>query len=159
MTAVGERRIINGTIHRPCLELTGTQSMHATPCDVDVIGMDVTPVPDPIVFDRSDDRRAYSHVRIENDVALVRHRKDKAFNQFDGELTRMNRLFDMVILDVWENPNVAGVFSKRIAGKLSDLRTFEIFLVGIFRWYANRIEMKRVVIRLGEPKDRLVSSR
>ena len=42
----------------------------------------------------------------------------------------------MVELDVWNDPDVARIFSKRITGELTALRALEIFLVRILRRYA-----------------------
>src|SRR5687767_10025740 len=65
---------------------------------------------------------------------------------------------DVIILHVRKNPNVAGILAERIAGQLTDLWSFEMFLIWIFGRHANRIEVEGVVLRFCEPKNGLVSS-
>jgi hypothetical protein len=60
----------------------------------------------------SDDRdRPCAHIRIEDDVSLLRYRENYARNQILGELTRMDGLLLVIVLDVSKDPDVAGVLS------------------------------------------------
>jgi hypothetical protein len=62
----------------------------------------------------SDDRRANTQKRIQHPVILSRHREHKSFSQFNRKLTRVLGLLYVVTLHVWEDPNVAWIFAKRI---------------------------------------------
>lgn len=100
--------------------------------DIHVFWNDVASVANPIVLNRSDHRRAYPHVRVEYFAAGLGKREDQSLYQFDWKLAWMNGLFDMIIFDIRENPDVARVFAQRIARELTSFWTFEIFLPKIF---------------------------
>src|SRR5688500_14485441 len=71
----------------------------------------------------------------------------------------MNGLFDMVVFDVGNHPNVTRIFAKRISGELSRTWPFEILLAGIICWHPYRVEVEGVIVRFCEPQDRLVAAR
>lgn len=54
---------------------------------------------------------------------------------------------------------VTSIRHKRVTRILADFRTFEILLPGVFLWYANRIKIKDVIVRLCEPDDGFVPTR
>lgn len=121
----------------------------------DVPRNDVATISHPAVLDCSHYAAADSHVGVEYFVAGVGQGKDQPLDQFHGKLTRMIGLLDVVIFDVRENPNVAGILSQRITRELAGLRSLEVLFTRIFRWNANGVQIELVVI-LGEPKDCLM---
>lgn len=104
--------------------------MHPLPSRLDVGRLDVAAVAAAAVLDRRDDARSNAHIRVEDVVALPRHRQHQTFDELDRELARVDRLFDMVVLDVGNDPDVARVLAKRVAGELAGLGAFEILLPG-----------------------------
>lgn len=65
-------------------------------------------------------------------------------------------LLDMIVFDVGNNPHISGVFPARISRDLAPLRTLKILLVWVFLRNADRIDIKNVLITLGEPEDCLI---
>lgn len=55
-------------------------------------------------------------------------------------------------------PNIRRILARRITGKLAAVRSFEVLLVRIFRWYPHWVEIESVVVSR-EPQDRLVAAR
>jgi hypothetical protein len=70
----------------------------------------------------------------------------------------VNRLLDVVVLSVWNDPNIARVLPKGIAGELANSRPFERPLKGVLLGYANGVQIERVGVTLCEPEGCLVSS-
>ena len=124
--------------------------------EVYVFGDDVASVGCAAVHESGDDRGSNSHVRIEHGVAFVGHGEDETLDQFDGELTRVYRLFGVVVLDVWKLPYVAWVLALWIAGQLADVWPLEVALTGILRRNADRVEVPGIVVALRPPVDRFV---
>src|SRR5262245_44109327 len=71
----------------------------------------------------------------------------------------MDGLFDVVRLDVGENPNVSRIFPQRVASVLSDSAPLPRPLSRILLGHSDSIQAKRIVVALGEPQDHLVASR
>ncbi len=63
----------------------------------------------------------------------------------------------MVVFDIWNYPEVAGVLAHGIAGILSGLGAFEVFLAGILLRYANGVKIEIILVTLCEPEDCLVT--
>ncbi len=76
---------------------------------------DVATVADPTVFEGCDNCGADAHVGVKNCIALVGHGKNQPFHKRDRELARVDCLFRVVTLDVWELPNVAQALPPWVA--------------------------------------------
>lgn len=92
-------------------------------------------------------------------VVAIGQRQNQTFDKLDRKLARVLGLLDVIILHVRENPYVAGILAERVSGKLPDLGSLEVLLVGIFGWDPDRVQIECVVLGLGEPQDRFVSAR
>lgn len=103
------------------------------------------------MLDGANDRRADTHIRVEDFVGTVCQRKNKSLHKFNRKLARVLRLLDVVILYIWKYPNIARILPKGISRKLSDFRPLEVLLVWIFRWHPDGIEIECVVFRFCEP--------
>src|SRR5438552_16380804 len=68
----------------------------------------------------------------------------------------MDRLLDVIMFDVWDDPDVSGIFSQRVAGILAGLWSFEILLSWILLGNSDRVEIENVIVCFGEPKNSFV---
>src|ERR1700691_1214943 len=118
--------------------------MHARPSEINIFWLIIAAVANAVMLDCPDNRGAGSHVRIKDAIAFVCHRQHEPFDKFNRKLARMNGLFDMIVLYVWKYPNIARIFSKWVARKLTDFWSLEIFLVRVFRWNPNGIKIESV---------------
>ena len=66
-------------------------------------------------------------------------------------------LLDVVAFNVGDDPYVARILSKWIAGVFACIGTLEVFLAGVFLRNPNGIEIKVVAIRFSKPHDDFVS--
>jgi hypothetical protein len=130
----------------------------ALPCNIDVLVSDVASIPHTIVLERSDNRASHAHIRVKHNVRRFSQRENKPFNKLHWKLAWVNRLFDVVRFDIGDHPHVTWILAERIARKLTSLRTLEVFLTRILRRHSDRIKIERVVVVLGEPKDRLMAT-
>ena len=158
MSAVRLGRIVNRAIHRSRLQRSRPKLMDSRPGNINIIWLDIATIADAIVLDGPDDGGPYAHVWIEHDIALVGQRKDEPFDKLNWKLTGMYRLFNVIVLYVWKNPNVPGIFSKRVPRKLADLWPLKIFFVRVFGRHPDRIEIECVVVRFRKPKNSFVPS-
>ena len=69
----------------------------------------------------------------------------------------MDRLLDVVVLDVGEYPDVAGVLAHRVAGQLAAPGALEVALVRVFGRDADRVEVEDVIVGRSEPVDGFVT--
>src|SRR6185503_5064826 len=81
-----------------------------------------------------------------------------ALDQLDRELTGVEGLLHVVVLDVRDHPYVARVLAERMTGRLPDVRTLPVALARILLGHAHRVEIEDVLLT-GEPEDRLVTPR
>src|SRR4029453_4793751 len=70
----------------------------------------------------------------------------------------MDRLLDVVRLDVGKRPDVARVLAQRMPGVLSGARPLPGALAGILRRPADRVEVEDAVVAVREPEDHLVAA-
>jgi hypothetical protein len=71
----------------------------------------------------------------------------------------MTGLFYMITFYVGDDPQVARVLTQWVARVFPGIRSFEVFLAGIFLWNANGVQVEDIIVSLGEPDDSLVSAR
>ena len=71
----------------------------------------------------------------------------------------MRRLLHVIVLHVGENPDIARILAQRIARQLAGPWPLEVALVRILLRHPNRIHIKVIAVRLGEPRDRLITPR
>ena len=115
MPAVWFTRIVDGLAHRSSPKKAGTKLMNAFPREIDVLLDVVAAVADSLVLDGSNDAGTDTNVWIEHAVSVICQRQYQAFDKFNWKLARMWSLLDVVVLDVWNNPQVAWIFAFRIA--------------------------------------------
>src|SRR5262249_24796649 len=127
--------------------------------DRDVIGDQLGAGGAPAVQHRGARRRADAEVRIEDQVVRARGREHEALDQLDRELAGVDRLLDVVRLDVGEDPHVARVLTGGMAAVLAGARSLEGALAGILLWHAHGIEVEVIGVAAREPEDRLVTAR
>ena len=63
----------------------------------------------------------------------------------------MNRLLDVIVFDVGDDPNISWIFAERITRVLARFGSFKIFFAGIFLGHTDRIKVEYVAIGLGKP--------
>ena len=127
--------------------------------DFEIFFNDVASEPVAIVFDRGNHCQANAHVRVEHPVARLGHGQDQPLDQFHRELTGVDGLFNVVVLDVRKYPYVSGIIAVWVAGKLAPFRPFEIFIVRVFRGHPDRVKIECVVVSLGKPHYGFVAPR
>ena len=76
-----------------------------------VIGDDIGTSCAPTMKYRGNCRCAYPYVRIDYEIASFRKRQNKSLNELNRELAWMRRLFNVIMLHVWYNPNIAWVLT------------------------------------------------
>src|SRR5688500_12408314 len=106
-------------MHGPRAQLTVRPSMQSFLCEFDVVWHDITTKTSSIMFHGSNDGTADAHIRVKHDIIFIRHGQNESLDKLYGELARVNRLFHMVRLDVWDDPKVAWIFPKRVARELA----------------------------------------
>ena len=114
--------------------------------DIDIFAHDLSSPEISIVEKCCNTGRCNSGKGVKHKTSFICHRQHKTFDQSDRELTRMNGFLNMIIFDVRNIPYILRILSKRIPGKLTFLRSFEMALFWIFRRNTNGIEIKHVVI-------------
>jgi hypothetical protein len=53
---------------------------------------------------------------------------------------------DMVVFDIWDGPNIPGIFAERIARILSGFRALKIFLPGVFLGDPDCVQVEHVFV-------------
>lgn len=70
-------------------------------------------------------------VGVNNEIIRISQSQYQSLYQLNWKLAGMNCLLDMVMFDIWDGPNVAGILARRVAGILPDFCPFEIFLAWV----------------------------
>jgi hypothetical protein len=103
-----------------------------------------------------DDAASDSNIWVKHFVSYVGQCEYQSLHEFHWELTGMLSLLHMIVFYVWKYPNITRVLAERVAGQFASARSFEVALSGIFGGNSYGIEIKGIVIALGEPKNRFV---
>ena len=156
MAAIGKLRIIDRLMHWPGLKRADTQFTQAAFSNVYICPLRIASIAVSLVLHGGNDCRTNPNIRVQYAIARLGHRQNQTLHQFNRKLARMNGLFDVVVFHIWKHPHVTRIFTEGVARKLPNFRALEIFLSRILRRYADRIEVKRIIVAFGEPKDRLV---
>src|SRR6266576_2214968 len=117
---------------------------------------DVGPRGTSAVHDGGNQTRPHPHVGIDYQVAHPGERQHQTLHQLNWELAWMDRLFNVVVLDVGNHPYVSWILPKRMSGRLALLFTFEVLLAGVFLWNSNWVKIEDVLaalVALGKPQD------
>src|SRR6516225_702429 len=99
-----------------------------------------------VMISRHDGDSARPQVRIQDDIARFSSGKDDASYHILWELSWMYGLLFMIMLDVPEDPDIAGVLSQWITGQFPPLLSSPRFLILIFLRHPDRIEKEFVVV-------------
>src|SRR5213080_1455132 len=151
--------LVHRPAHRPRLQPSLGGQADPLAGDLNIGGQALRPGRPSPVHHRRARRRADAHEGIDDEVAGLRHGQDEPFDELYRELARMDRLLDVVRLDVRKDPDVARVLPERVAGVLAGARSLPGALAGILLRNADGVEVERVVAPLGEPEDHLVAAR
>jgi hypothetical protein len=103
--------------------------------------------------------RPYSPQWIQHPVARVGERQHWPLYQFPGELTGVTGCLHVVMLDVWNVPNVSRVLAEGAAGRLARRRSFTVFLLRALPGNPDWIQVKGVRVTFGVRENRLVTTR
>ena len=71
----------------------------------------------------------------------------------------MYGFFGVIVLDVGELPNIAGVFALGVTGEFADVGALEVALVGVLGRHPYGVEVPDVVVGFGPPVDRFIATR
>lgn len=145
--------------HGTGLQRPGDSFPNAPLGDVYVFGDHLGTMPPSTVHNGGDDCCANPEKRVKDRVVRPSHGKKKTLNEFHRKLTRVNGLLNVVALDVWYFPDIAGILPQRVAGEATYVRPLKMALPRIFLGHADGVKVEEIVVRLREPVDRLVSAR
>ena len=70
----------------------------------------------------------------------------------------MIRFFNVIRFNVRNLPYVRRIFAEWIPGQFAFVGSFEVFFARVFGRNSDRIQVERVVVRLCEPKNNLVTT-
>ena len=75
----------------------------------------VGPGHSPFMQEGSASRASHADIRIHYKVPFIGQCKNEPFDKLDGELAWMLGFFDVIMLYVWDHPNVARILAEGIA--------------------------------------------
>ena len=156
---VRQRGIVDRLAHRTCAKRARLQLHETLAGDVDVLLVDVAAVGITLVHRGGNQRRADPDVWIEHRITGIAHGEHEALDQLHRELARVDRLLDVVALDVGNLPHVARVLAEWVAGELAHAWPPEVALLGILGRHPDRVEVPLVGGGLGPPVEGLVPAR
>lgn len=112
---------------------------HSFSRDAKVLQLNIRACGAPSVKDCGARRCSHAEVWVNNKVAGIGQCQNQPLYQFDGELTWMDGLFDMVVLNIGDHPYISWIFPKRVTRELTRLWPLEVFLSRILLRDANRV--------------------
>lgn len=113
-------------VHRPDTQLAGPRLPYALFSAVEVRRIDLRTRGAAIVTDRRVGQAANTRERVDHQLVGPGRTQDRAFDQLDGELARMPGLLSVIVPDIGDDPDVAGVLALGINGVLAGPWAFEM---------------------------------